>query len=211
MKKHLLFIVLLCVVSLSSKAQKGISLSLDHESPQGELGDIYNSTIGFTGSYVINKENTVFNITAGYHAFQAQQDSFYYQVNSDELRVASYGKYSAIPVYMGMAYKITLFDKLDLNLGGDVGMYYVIYSLHTIDAYHDTDESYAGHLGLFSPKAGLVYTLFDSFQIKLQSKYNLILDIGNSAPYASNHHSELGHLYRTWTNGLSLTYYFPRF
>ena len=101
--KKLLLLILFFAYSFSSNAQNGVALSVDYEIPLGELSEIYNPTIGLAASYLISNDKLLWNFSLGYFSFGTKQDTFHYNVNSNESGVATYSNYTVIPLYAGLS------------------------------------------------------------------------------------------------------------
>jgi hypothetical protein len=214
--KKIILISFLITLSFSSSAQKGVSLSVDYEIPLGELAFVYKPTTSYTFSFLSADDDKIWNFSIGYYSFIAKQDTFYYLVGENNYGIATQSNYSIIPLYVGLASKIRLSDKIDFLPGIDLGYYYVWYKYTSRDPM--IEDSYSTVInvsgsniegkGVLSPKVGLSYKFTEALELKFQSKYNIFFSLGSQDSESIYYNPNVGTYNISWSNGLSLIYNF---
>lgn len=204
-------IVLILFSCLSAKAQYynhsdseyGVSIGADYDAPVGNLSYTFKPAINYNLSVLRHYDDFTMNLTLGYHAYKAKQDTFYYQVTATDYGTVTYKPFTVYSIYVGLSYDLPVNDQLKVYGGINLGAYYVHFAFHSFDLFVDDNENLNEEELYLAPKIGFTYMVNDNVGIGLEGKYNLFAPTGDS-----QYNSRVGTLYNSYAAGIRLTYNF---
>ncbi|WP_157750654.1 hypothetical protein [Mucilaginibacter gotjawali] len=181
----------------------GIGLVGSYDVPVGNLGYTFKPAIGYGVSVFSYHGNFTSSITIGYHAYKPKLDTFYYQVDQTNYGTVHYDNYTAISIYLGVAYNFEISDGVKVYAGLNLGAYYTHMAFHSSDLYVDDTENLGEKDAYLAPKIGFTYSLNDNVAIGIEGKYNLFAPTGRAAD-----NPLVGTVYSSYAGSFILTYNF---
>ena len=158
-------------------AQDGWSLSLNggYEAPLGDLGEVYKGTSTFGVTVRKRMGSIVYSGTVDYRKYKPKAGTITYTDGDFYSYTASYGKYSGVGLYAGIAYEVPV--------GGTVSMYGGLNGGYMLTKYEMSVQDDAGTVYLsqsastsvayIGPKAGFNFAVSDNVSIGLEARYSL--------------------------------------
>ncbi|WP_188409708.1 hypothetical protein [Mucilaginibacter phyllosphaerae] len=156
-------------------AQDGwlIALNLGYESPLGDMKEIYKGAPTFGVTVGKRMGSLVYTGTVDYRVYKPIQSNISY---TDDLYsyTATYGNYSGIGLYAGVAYELPLGSSATMY-GGINGGYIIASFKMTIqgDGIDGSTESAGSSVTYIAPKLGFNFAVSNSMSIGLEARYSL--------------------------------------
>ena len=181
MKRYLIIAFCLTGMAISASAQWEFSAQATIDLPVDEMKWVFKPgtgmilTLSKTKKY--KKRGSASGVSIGYSRQVPKQDIFYYLVN-DELAWIKYDKMTAYQLAYQFREDFIIKKKIELFVGGELGLYYTKYGYESHEPGHDINSSsFVGRL-VAAPKAGINYQFTKSTGLFFQTKY--AISIGKS-------------------------------
>lgn len=187
--------------------QDGWSVSLNggYESPLGDLKEIYKGAPTFGVTVRKRMGSLVYSGTIDYRQYKPKQSTFTYSDEDTYSYTATYGKYSGIGLYAGLAYEVPVGSA---SIYGGINGGYVITKYEMI--MQDGDDLFLSQSASESavyigPKVGLNFPVSNNLGVGLEARYSLGI-VG--ANYNSREGGSVTPGFNSYAGNLFLTYSF---
>lgn len=211
MKKLLL--IILAIGCFTARAQfrdverfdDGVALSVTthYDLPVGNLGYTFKPAMAYGFNVIAFSDGWTGNCSIGYEVFKPKLNTFYYKADDTNIGKISYQDYSALSLYLGLAYNFHVTEKFWIFTGLNLGVYYTHYAYNLSDIYGEDFNDFHEKNLYGAPKAGVTFVLSNNILVSLESKYNFFSPLGKKPD-----NDRLVILYNSWANGVALTYKF---
>jgi hypothetical protein len=189
-------------------AQDGwlVSLNGGYESPLGDLKEIYKGAPTFGVTVRKRMGSLVYSGTIDYRKYKPKQSTFTYTDEDVYSYTATYGDYSGIGLYGGVAYELPLGGLVSIYGGVNGGYMITKYEMSMQDGEDVILSESASTSAIYiGPKAGFNVAVSNNMSIGVEARYSLGV-VG--ANYNSREGGSVTPGFNSYAGNLFLTYSF---
>jgi hypothetical protein len=189
-------------------AQDGwlVSLNGGYESPLGDLKEIYKGAPTFGVTVRKRMGSLVYSGTIDYRKYKPKQSTFTYTDEDVYSYTATYGDYSGIGLYGGIAYELPLGGLVSIYGGVNGGYMITKYEMSMQDGEDVILSESASTSAIYiGPKAGFNVAVSNNMSIGVEARYSLGV-VG--ANYNSREGGSVTPGFNSYAGNLFLTYSF---
>jgi hypothetical protein len=183
-----------------------VSLNGGYESPLGDLKEIYKGAPTFGVTVRKRMGSLVYSGTIDYRKYKPKQSTFTYTDEDVYSYTATYGNYSGIGLYGGIAYELPLGGLVSIYGGVNGGYMITKYEMSMQDGEDVILSQSASSSAIYiGPKAGFNFAVSNNMSIGLEARYSLGI-VG--ANYNSREGGSTTPGFNSYAGNLFLTYSF---
>ncbi|RCH54181.1 hypothetical protein DJ568_12820 [Mucilaginibacter hurinus] len=155
----------------------GVALNIGYDIPAHNLKETFKATPTYGVSILKTFKAFTFNLSAGYHAYNAKKETVAYFPEDPASPVYLQKPLKVYAFYAGGAYNINL-SEMTFYAGANIGAYFTRSVYQQIDGVVRTTVTTTEQNVYFAPKLGLTYPVTEKVGLGVEGKYNFFIPRG---------------------------------